>query len=269
MFQSVMTSILDEIAVIAAVNREDVLARDLMASPMLADPGRERFLFRGARNIGEAYCAGIDATTAEYMVFAHQDVYFPAQWHLALQRAIDTLAARGRNWAVLGCFGIARSGIRAGRVWSSGLNRELHSPFEAPFEAASLDELVLVVRRSSGVRFDPDLPHFHLYGTDVVQTARAAGYGSFVIDAPVVHNSDQLASLGKGYRLAYDYMRRKWTAQLPLRTLIGQISWDEKGMRRASRNAALRYLRARLSPLQRPHRGVDDPAALAARLGYQ
>ncbi len=264
-----MTPILDEISVIAAVNRDEVLKRDLLASPMLSVSGVERFFFTGARNIGEAYRAGVERTKGEYMIFAHQDVYFPQDWHLGLEKAIQTLADSGKNWAVLGCFGISAQGIRAGRVWSSGLNQQLNPNFSSPFRACCLDELVLVVRRSSGVCFDPDLPHFHLYGTDIVQAAQARGYASFVIDAPVIHNSDQLRRLGKGYRQAYDYMRKKWEAELPIRTLIGQISWDEKGMRRANRNVIRRYIRALISLKSRPNRGVDDPAALAKCLGYQ
>ncbi|WP_195822485.1 glycosyltransferase [Roseobacter sp. MH60115] len=264
-----MASILDELAVIAAVNREDVLARDLMASPLLASDRVERFFCRGARNIGEAYHAGVENTAAEYMIFAHQDVYFPDGWHLALQQAIETLAQKGENWAVLGCFGITAEGVKGGHVWSSGLQRELKPAFQSPLEVCCLDELVLVVRRSSGVRFDRELPHFHLYGTDIVQIARAAGYTSFVIDAPVVHNSDQIFRLDQGYRQAYDYMYRKWQDDLPIKTLIGRISHDQKALRRVNRQAMSRYLRSFLPGRGGPNRGVDDPVALAKRLGFQ
>lgn len=261
--------ILDQLAVIAAVNREDVLARDLMASPMMAAPEVERFFCRGAHNIGEAYHEGIQATSAEYMIFAHQDVYFPEGWHLRLQTAIETLAQQGEDWAVLGCFGITAQGVKAGHVWSSGLQKELKPAFRSPLKVDSLDELVLVVRRSSGVRFDRDLPHFHLYGTDIVQTAQKAGFGAFVIEAPVIHNSDQLFRLDKGYRQAYAYMCQKWQADLPIRTLIGPLRGDLKRLRQIDRQTMSRYLRAMVLRNPGPHRGVDDPSALATRLGFQ
>ena len=37
----------------------------------------------------------------------------------------------------------------------------------------SFDELLIVLRRDSGLRFDEGLPGWHMYGTDIVQTARA------------------------------------------------------------------------------------------------
>jgi hypothetical protein len=265
-----MTLILDQLAVIAAINREDILARDLMASPLLAAPQVEQFFCRGAQNIGEAYHQGTEATTAEYMIFAHQDVYFPEGWHIHLQTAVDALADRDENWAVLGCYGVTEEGAKAGHVWSSGMQKELKTDFQSPLKVNSLDELVLVVRRSSGIRFDRALPHFHLYGTDIVQTAKKAGFGSFVIEAPVIHNSDQLFRLDKGYRQAYTYMCNKWRVDPPIRTLTGPIGGDTKKLRKINseinRRTMMRYLRTTLR--RGPNRGVKDPAALADRLGF-
>lgn len=261
-------TILDQIDVIAAVNRDDILERDLMASPMIASGAVTPFIYRGARCIGEAYLAGIAATTRDYMIFAHQDVYFPEGWHERLNAAIHQIAAMDPAWAVLGLFGVTTEARRAGHLWSSGLGAELKGPMPMPARAGSLDELVLVLRREAGLHFDPALPHFHLYGTDIVQIAAQASRSAYVIDAPVIHNSDQLVRLDRGYIQAYDYMCEKWQESLPLRTLTGLISTDRQRMRRNSRQAFKRYLIARFLTRSGPRKGVADPAALARRLGY-
>ena len=45
---------------------------------------------------------------------------------------------------------------------------------ELPARVATLDELLLIVRRDAGLRFDPDLG-FHLYGADICLQASEQG----------------------------------------------------------------------------------------------
>lgn len=63
----------------------------------------------------------------------------------------------------------AYDGRNAGLVWSNGLGREVRGVCEMPAQAISFDEVVLILRKDSGIRFDEQLPGFHLYGTDIVQ----------------------------------------------------------------------------------------------------
>jgi len=256
------------LALIAAVNDERVLQRDLAASPLLGDGAAERFFYRGARNMAEAYNAGIDATTAPVMVFAHQDVYLPAGWERRLAAAIAEVEGRDPEWAVLGIVGATTDGRMAGQAWSSGSAREFTHDIALPQPAQSLDELVLVLRREAGLRFDPQLPHFHLYGTDIVQQALADGRGAWIAGAPVVHNSDQLTGLGAGYRRAYGYMRAKWADRLPIVTPICPVVPGWRRFLRAELAVRYRYARQRWRGRGR-RRALDDPRAKALMLGYE
>lgn len=258
----------DRIAIIAAVNDDRVLARDLAASPLLADEGTEHVFYRGARCMGEAYNAGIDGTEAPVMVFAHQDVYLPSGWERKLEAAIAAVERTDPDWGVLGIVGATAAGPMAGHAWSSGSAREFTHDVPLPQRAQSLDELVLVLRREAGLRFDPELPHFHLYGTDIVQEALRLGKGAWIIDAPVVHNSDQLTELGAGYRKAYGYMRRKWADRLPIATPICPIVPGSKPVLRADLAVRYRYLKQRWSGRSR-RRALDDPRSKALALGYE
>ena len=93
-------------------------------------------------------------------------------------------------------------------------------PFDFPQEIASLDEVVLIVRRSSGISFDPALPTFHLYGTDIVLKALRLGMKSYVVDLPVIHNTKYGYWLDRNYTTGYRFMVRKWKSVLPWPTVI-------------------------------------------------
>jgi hypothetical protein len=100
----------------------------------------------------------------------------------------------------------------------------LGEPFGHPVEASVLDELLLVLRRSSGLRFDEQLPAFHLYGADICLQAGAAGMNSYIIPAFCIHNSNGVRYLPRNYWQAYLYMRRKWWKSLPVNTCCCTLS---------------------------------------------
>jgi hypothetical protein len=261
-------SIQNEMVVICAVNNEETLRRDLMSSPIMQSGTVPIFTYRRAKTAGEAYNAGIEATKGEYMIFAHQDVYLPLDWELELRKNIRLLEDRNVSWGVLGCMGVTRSGEVAGTVWSSGSGREYQRRIEQPVEVCSLDEVVLVVRRSTNLVFDPRLPSFHLYGTDIVLSAANAGYKSFAINAPIIHNSNPVLGLDHGYRTAFDYMCDKWSAELPVRTLICELSSNRLSLLtthvRLTKNQLLRKLQGRT-----PNRPLPSPSLKAQELGYE
>jgi hypothetical protein len=92
--------------------------------------------------------------------------------------------------------------------------------FESPVEAQSLDELVLIVNTRHGYKFDENLPGYHLYGTDIVQSGLKSGLNSFIIDAPCIHNDKPKPILGKDYLEAYKYMQNKWRNKLRIYTTV-------------------------------------------------
>jgi hypothetical protein len=122
-------------------------------------------------------------------------------------------------------WGIKRSGVYIGHVYSSGLKRNLGDSFEEPVEVESLDEVVLILRKSSGLRFDEMLPGFHMYGTDICLEARRQSMRRYAISAFCIHNSNGYASLPAQYWRSYWLMRRKWKSQLPVATTCKEITF--------------------------------------------
>jgi hypothetical protein len=251
---------------IAAVNDEAVFEANLAASPALVRGRAQLTVLRDQPTAGTAYNTGLDKTRANICVFSHQDVYLPTGWDDQLQREIEKLNAIDPNWGVAGVYGIALDGAHAGRVWSTGLQREIGTSSEAPVAAQSFDELLVVLNRKSGLRFDADLPSFHLYGMDIAQNALSKGFGAYVIDAPVVHNSIPTRTLLGGFRTAYNYARAKWRNQLPIQTPVTRITWHGINLLwqqfRGARYHAIRLEFATENP--RP-----NPVDIAKSLGYE
>jgi hypothetical protein len=208
------------VTLVAAVNDEAILDACLRRSPDVAAGRIALVCVRGARNMGEAYNQGLEQATSPVVLFAHQDVYLPAGWLDLLLQALTRLDRHAPDWMVAGPYGVRADGAHAGLVWDVGLARELGTRGFAQAPVVSLDELLLILKPTPGFRFDPDLPHFHLYGTDLVQTCLLMGRSAWAIEAPVVHNSQPVATLAGGYSLAYRYARDKWREHLPIPTTV-------------------------------------------------
>jgi hypothetical protein len=253
-----------DVCIVAPVNDEPVLNANLLRSPALAE-GAHFLAKRGYSSASKAYNSALDAVQQPIVVFVHQDVYLPAPWLSQLFGAMRRLEKADPNWAILGLYGARADGSHAGRVWCSGQGCELGNAFDGPVPVVSIDELLIVMRRGAGVRFDEELEGFHLYGTDIVQTALAKGFGAYVIHAPVVHNTVRVKSLHGAYERAYRYIARKLRDRLPIPTVVVPITRWGGTMR-------YRELRIRVRGLlSSPQPGKQRPDAMqiAQRIGYE
>ncbi|HEX2973901.1 MAG TPA: glycosyltransferase family A protein [Tepidisphaeraceae bacterium] len=250
---------------VSVVNDETVLERNLLRSPDVVEGRFTVHVERGHRCAATAYNAGIDVCSTELVAFVHQDVYLPAGWASRLERAVDILEQGGEPWAVLGVWGVQKDGEYAGRVWCSGGNREHKSLIENAVEVTAIDEIVIVLNRSAALRFDEEMPGFHLYATDIILQAKLRGLKSYVFDGPVIHNSRPNPNpLDAAFFNAYRYMQQKWAAELPVRTCTVPITrWGWPLYKAWLRREVLRW-RGKTSGGRRH----DYPEELAGRLGY-
>ncbi len=210
--------------VVCASHNDTILNANLARSPMFQNGSVKLHLERGAPSAGVAYNAAIDATTAPYIVFAHHDVYFPKGWETQLAARIAELDAHDPNWALFGSFGVGLDHSHIGPVWSSSIGLIVGRVPVTPTEVQSFDEMVIILRRASGIRFDANLPGWHMYGTDIVTTARAKGLHAYAGALPTIHNDRYHEALKEDFVECYQYMRSKWRDRLPLRTPIIKIS---------------------------------------------
>jgi hypothetical protein len=245
-------------SLIAAVNNESVVRDNLLRSPDVAY-ARDVLLKRGFANAGAAYNSGLAEARADLLIFVHQDVYLPPGWISVLEDWICKVSASDPTWAVLGVIGINCHGEAHGHVYSTGLRRNVGKSFDSPVPVHSMDEMVIILRRDSGLYFDAKLPGYHLYGTDICLQSLQRGFPCFVIDNFCVHNSNGMRRLPVPFWRSYAYLRSKWFDRLPITTLCVTIRssflWLVLSILRDFRNRAT------------PGRRVHDPSRLVQELG--
>lgn len=228
--------------ILACASHSDaILNANLLASPEIASGALPVHVERGAPSATIAYNRALDATDAPIVIFAHHDVYLPPGWSALLARRLAELPA---DWALFGAFGVGMDAAHIGPVWSSSLGQIVGRVPLQPVPVQSIDELLIVMRRDAGLRWDEGLPCWHFYGTDIVAAAHAAGRGAYAGALPTVHNDQFHPALGSDFTECYRFMQRKWAAALPLRSPITKISRSGLHLLRdrwkASRSTAFR-----------------------------
>jgi hypothetical protein len=212
-----------EWTVISAVNNESVLKSNLLQSPGIKSAS-EVILQRGFSSAALAYNAAMRKAATDLLVFAHQDMYFPGGWIESVMKAMETLSGQDPDWGVLGVWGAVDSRQPVGCLWWTG-DLGWKNPFEGGKEVVSLDEVVLIFRKSSGLVFDDRLPGYHMYGADICTEARSRGKKCYAISALCIHNTNTERFLPLQFWKCYWFVRRKWKERLPINTPCIQISF--------------------------------------------
>jgi hypothetical protein len=204
-------------SIICAVNNQSVLRSCLLKSPDIQS-ATEVILQTGYSSAAAAYNSAIQKADTDLLVFVHQDVYLPPGWADYVQRALEWLSTRDPNWGVLGVWGVTESNDRAGHLYWTGAQGAPWKPFDGVKEVTSLDEVVLILRKSSGLRFDERLPGFHLYGSDICLEACRRGMKCYAVPAFCIHNTNEHNFLPFEFWKCCLFIRRKWRLALPITT---------------------------------------------------
>ena len=139
------------------------LQADLVRSPEIQNGSVGLTILWNKPSAAGAYSQAIEKATAEILVFAHCDVYFPNGWFKRLEWEVDRLSNMHHRWAVAGISSITESGELVGRIFDTALEPVFPKTsgvfgkvLKAPVRIVSADELTLVVRRESGHIFRSD-----------------------------------------------------------------------------------------------------------------
>jgi hypothetical protein len=199
---------------------DDDLARDnVLSSPLFNSLATKEILIQKAyKSAASAYNDAIDEAKSEIIIFLHQDVVLPERWIDDLTASLEYLEHSDPSWGVLGCHGETKEGCGRGYLYCTGNGRYILKPFDKPEKVQTLDEIVLIIRKSSDLRFDEALPHFHLYGTDICMAAYEKGMNCYAIPAFCLHNSNETAVFPEEFFVCCDYIREKWNKNLPIYT---------------------------------------------------
>ncbi len=247
---------------VSAVSDEQVLNGCLLASPTFRSAS-ETILQKGYTSAAVAYNDALSRAKTDLVVFVHQDVYLPEGWIAAVQNAIRILSETDPDWGALGVWGPRPSGGCAGYVYDGGWRRILGNTFEGGVEVESLDEVVLILRKSTGLCFDPQIPGFHMYGADICMEARHRHRKCYAISAFCLHNTNQYRMLPWQFWRAYLAMRRKWKDKLPITTTCTEITKWCWPMLHWNLLRAINLTTGRDKP---PTKRVSDPSSLYREL---
>ena len=250
-----------DLTLFTAVNSTPILRDCLLSSPDVVSGDLTPIPLENYLSASIAYSAALARTQTKIALFVHQDIYLPKGWLARFLYQINSLAAEHPDWSVVGVYGVDADGEHVGRLWDVTMGQELGGAGFPATKVESLDEVLIAVRRVPGLDFDVKLPRFHLYGTDIVQTARALGRSSFVIEAPIVHNNRPIGSLRGDYAEAYRYARRKWRSRLPITTSICRLTYNPFSLWQAQ------WRRRKAGP--RPLGVLADSRSVALAAGYE
>jgi glycosyltransferase involved in cell wall biosynthesis len=204
-------------SIVSAVNNEEVLRNSLLRSPDLQSVAR-LFVEKGHASAAAAYNSGLEKATSDLVMFVHQDMYLPGGWFARVEKEIARLEKDDSDWGVIGVWGRTRANKIAGYHYWTGIGAPGGKAFEGVIEVETLDEVILIFRKSSGLRFDPNLPGYHLYGSDICLQARTKGKKCYAVSALCVHNTNTYGLLPLQFWQCYWFMRGKWRSQLPIHT---------------------------------------------------
>jgi hypothetical protein len=185
-------------------------------------------------NLGRAVNSGMEQAIHDLVAVIHEDVLLPKHWQEHFSRSIDALESSGRKWGLLGSVGwIENPTTRAVELvghWSDPYRYQNTLKNDCYKKVERIDEQIMVLRRSSGVRLDPNLPTIHNIGKDMPLNMAQKGLSTYVINAPTIHKyadaegkpiktiDDSPKILGRsslGYKadksLSDEYFERKWS----------------------------------------------------------
>jgi hypothetical protein len=253
----------DHVTFIVTVLDWQVLTQNLLASPALSSSHSHQILVQeGFASAGQAYNDGLHRAANELVIFMHSDIFLPETWMSQLERALQHLEESDPNWGVLGCWGATRSGEYRGHIYSTGWG-VLGKTFDQPQKVQTLDEIILILRKSSGLQFDAELPHFHFYGTDICMRAARQGMKSYAISAFCIHNTAQTFRMVKEFYCCYSHIRRIWRDNLPIQTSCIRVSKYNVEMYRRRLEEACRHL-LQLDTSAEPR--VNDPSRILQKM---
>jgi hypothetical protein len=246
----------------------EYLQRNLLRSPAIEENKVPLSILWNQKSASIAFRNVLEGARAQFLIFTHCDVFFPQLWFERLEWEIERLTYVDPNWAVAGISGKTSSDELVGRMWDASLDPITKGVYgkelPEPVPIVSTDELAFIVRKGSAASFDPLLPNFHLYATDVILTAEKNGQRSYGLDIPLIHNAKAQLRLGKDYVQSYRYMARKWRKRLPVPTTCGPITANPVAL--PFRRLRIRY-KAIFKPATYSNSRISDPRAKAVELG--
>lgn len=211
-------------SVVVPTTRETQLRANVERSPGLQEVNAQVISYRGARSPAEALSQSLSHCNSDWVLFCHQDVYFPRGFGEQLNAVLAEVPANARASALFGFIGMGVNRATLACEPAGFVIDRLHRASHPASDAVlSIDELAIVVARESIHHIDPALG-WHLWATDMCLTA-VCTHAVFprIVRLPVFHNSSNDYVLPASFQDAAATLRRKYPEFGPIHTLCGTL----------------------------------------------
>ena len=188
-------------SVVVPVNNGTLYELNVRRSPGLAEVDAEIIPVYGANSAAEALTEGMKKATNKWVVFCHQDVYFPVGSGHSISSLFDMPDENARN-TLIGFVGMneqTHHGLIIDRVNRHDCPRS--------GEATSLDEVIVALTKDSVHQIDPNFG-WHMWGTDMCVSA-PTGARITIERVPLYHNSITENGPSESFQTSVDLLFQK------------------------------------------------------------
>ena len=213
------------LSVIVPVNNRPQFNWNVVKSPGLEEIGAEIIDIQEAPSAAAAFAAGASRAAGQWLLFCHQDVYFPKGSGWALSNYLRQLPGNRARDELIGFAGLGVN-ERTNLTMPAGLVIDRLSRFDHPGSerAISLDEFAVLMNRESRHKLDPALG-WHLWATDLCLSAAfsASPHCARIARIPVFHNSLSDHTLPDAFHASAAVLKAKYPAMPVIPTLCGNL----------------------------------------------
>jgi ubiquinone/menaquinone biosynthesis C-methylase UbiE len=217
------------IAIVVPVTNQTQLHLDILKSPGLAEINPQILLCEGASSAAAALNWGASQTPAPWVIFCHQDVYFPKGSGHAIARVLSEIPESEASRTILGFAGLTvKQNTAQLDLAKAGLVVDRANLFDYPESrsAVSMDEFAVVLPRNCNYKIDPRLG-WHLWATDLCLQAifdEQKRTHARILRVPLFHNSLCDGSLPPAFQASAEILAAKYPQLGFIPTLCGNIS---------------------------------------------
>lgn len=214
--------------VVVPTTDEHQLRVNVEASAGLREVGARIVSYRGARHPAEALAGSLPHVDTDWVLFVHQDVYFPAGFGERLNALLAAIPAEERARTLIGFIGLAAARDGSGTAPAGFVIDRLHRADHAAADTGvSIDEVAVLVSRDTVHRMDPALG-WHLWATDLcLQSICQHQVFPRLVRLPLFHNSRTGWTLPPAFVRSAHVLAAKWNGAAggfgPIPTLCGVI----------------------------------------------
>ena len=212
-------------SIICVYNNKEILDEYLLKSLdhqtqeyelILVDNRENKF-----NNASSALNYGSKKAKGDYLIFAHQDIYFSDKdWIEKTGKTLEKLPKLG----IAGVAGKTVDSLVRGNI-KQGIKPEDLTPYKIskPEKASTLDECLFIIPKKVFDKYNLNentCPDWHLYAVDYVYNITNKGYNAYLIPSELEHRSPG-ASMSNTYYTTLPNLQKKYLKKVLIRTCMG------------------------------------------------